>query len=245
MNIGRVPVLITFLFCACAGQNQVKDKALVIIENSVEAHGGMVKWGKIAEISYIKNTTLLTATNEIESQTSQFHQYNLIPSLSGTIKWYSNDSSEITIQYANSIAQKLVNNQLDGAAIGKVENEFMAAYFTLCQPFKLLDKGVKLEYLGLDTLEDGKEVEKVMATYPNAEKSDRWWYFFDPVSFRVVANMVDHGRGFSYIRNFEYDEATGIVFNRSRKSYTVDSARNILYLRATYLNEDFKIKLAE
>jgi hypothetical protein len=25
----------------------------------------------------------------------------------------------------------------------------------------------------------------------------------------------------------------------------VDSARNILYLRATYLNEDFKITLAE
>jgi hypothetical protein len=245
MNIRYLSILFSLFICSCTNERQTKNFALELVENSIEAHGGMEKWQAIRELTYTKNTRLLLPNGELESEIGQIHNYSLRPELTGTIEWSPTDSIDIRIDYNSISATRFINGSLDSAAIGKVENEFMAAYFTLCQPFKLLDAGTELEYLGKDTLEDGKEVEKVMVTYPNAEKSDRWWYFFDPVSYRVVANMVDHGRGYSYIRNLEYDDSTGIVFNRARNSYTVDSARNILYLRATYLNEDFKITLAE
>lgn len=231
-----------FLFISCERKDSGERSSQQLLEDAITAHGGLDQWKKVQSIGYEKTTHLYLPDGELEKSVIQQHFYRLSPKLSGTIRW-TVDSVAYEISYADGKAKKVVNGEVATAddVLQQAKDDFLAAYFTLCQPFKLQDEGTKLTYLGSDRLEDEQEVAVLKVEYPGAQKADTWWYYFHPQTSHVLANMVDHGKGFSYIKNLAYDQSTGIVFNRHRKSYTVDSVRNIQYLRAEYFNRGFQV----
>ena len=114
-------------------------------------------------------------------------------------------------------------------------------------PFKLLDKGVVLSYEGIDTLRTGKTVHVVKAAYnpsthDNHSKPDIWWHYFDENDYRQWGYMVQHADHFSYIENLSFISSNDFFLTETRKSYRVDSLRNILYLRAEYGYSDYVLK---
>jgi len=223
------------------------NKATEIVQRSIEKHGGWDDWDNTNSISYKKTIILFDSTGAVESRITQIHRYQLKPDLRGTIEWMSNSDS-IRIVFADGEATKHVNNyeELDPASRESALNTVLSSFYVLFQPFKLMDVGTTLEYLGENQLENGINVNVIQPSYTGAEKGDdRWWYYFDKETNQLVANMVNHGDSFSYIINLEYDTLTSLVFNAHRKSFFVDSLRNIKYLRAEYFYEDFHLDISE
>lgn len=235
----KLAILGCWLFVMSCGNKQETTPSS-IVSQSVQAHGGLNAWHKLTTIRYKKRTVLYEKDGQVASDISQWHEYMLQPELIGKITWVDGMDS-ITIIAENDTWRYFTNNKEVIAESPKAKETFLAAYYTLCQPFKLLDEGASMSYLGKDTLEAGRAVNVIKVEYPNATKSDTWWYYFDEASHVLLTNMVDHGKGFSYIVNLEYDYTTPIVFNRHRKSYTADSERNIQFLRAEYFNTDFEV----
>ena len=219
------------------------EYATKLVNQSIEAHGGFESWTKLREISYKKTTTLFDSIGEIESKIIQMHKYTLQPSLNGTIEWQAGEDL-IKIIYSDGLGTKYVNDiaELDSGSMVSATNTFMSSFYVLFQPWKLLDGGTKLDYLGIDTLENAGPVHVIMPTYgERKEGDDIWWYFVDVDTKRVLANMVDHTGRKSLISNLEYDTTTELVFNYHRKSHFVDDDRKVKYLRAEYFYEDFQL----
>ena len=215
-----------------------------IVQQSIEKHGGWDSWQNLKSISYSKTIILFDSAGMVESKVTQKHNYKLIPELKGTIEWVI-DADTMLIKYSEDEAQKFINGKPDpdpeSAILAK--NSFFSAFYVLFQPFKLMDEGTQLNFIGADTLENNLKVNIVQPVYKGAtSEDDRWWYYFDEQTNLLAANMVNHGTTFSLIVNLEYDSTTTITFNAHRKSFFVDSLRNVNYLKAEYFYEDYIIE---
>jgi len=237
--------IIALLTSSCIYQQ--KNSELHVLEKSIEAHGGLDAWRSIDSLNYDKKVILYYENGSVESQVIQHHEYILSPSFSASINWVV-DTVEHRILHQGDSTIKLIdgNSVNDSLILQSAFNTVMSAKYVVSQPFKLLDDGVDLTYQGKEGLEDNRSVDVLLADYDttnsNHTKNDRWWYYFDSNSSLCVANMVNHGETFSYIKNLSYDSTTGIVFNRHRKSYRVDKDKNIEFLRAEYFYENYRIK---
>jgi len=224
-------------------EEETSMKAEQVVSLSIETHGGQRTWENLESISYNKSITLFDSLGVIESKATQHHYYQLKPELRGTISWLANGDS-LKIEYADQNAIKYVNGiaETTPESLKSAKNSFLSSFYVLFQPFKLMDEGTHLEYMGEDILGDSSKVNVIQPTYARgAEGSDRWWYYFDKNTNRLLANMVNHSPTYSYIVNLAYDETTGILFNAHRKSYFVDSLRTVRYLRAEYFYDDYII----
>jgi len=233
---------------ACQNNNKesltnIESKARYLVLASIEKHGGMNTWQNLQSISYNKTIILTDSTGIEESRITQRHKYQLKPKLSGTISWLS-DNDSISIVYKNDAASRFVNGieETDSTSKESAKNSFFSSFYVLFQPFKLLDDGTELIYIGEDVLESGLKVNVVQPVYEGAKPGDdRWWYYFNKETNQLAANMVNHPPTYSYIVNLAYDNTTAITFNAHRKSYFVDSLRNVRYLRAEYFYKDYQL----
>lgn len=218
----------------------------MLVQASIEAHGGLDNWNAIKNISYRKRIVMYLPDGSVESDVTQKIVYHFKPTFSGEMQW-KKDRTDYRIVFDGKTPQLLVDGAevRDSVAANKYFTEFMASYYVFAQPFKLLDDLANRTYEGLTELENGEQADVVRVTYPteNKEKSDEWWYFFDKKTHRLAANMVRHKKGYSYIKNTRYRWVGLLLFNAERKSYTVDSLRNIQYLRADYFLTGFKIEM--
>jgi len=219
---------------------------VMLVRESIEAHGGLDEWNEIKGISYHKRIVMFLADGNVESDVTQKIVYRFKPKFSGEMQW-KKDSTDYRIVFDGKTPQLLVDGAevRDSVAVNKYFTEFMASYYVFAQPFKLLDDLANRTYEGETELENGEQADVVKVTYPteNKEKSDEWWYFFDKKTHRLAANMVHHKKGYSYIKNTRYRRVGSLLFNAERKSYNVDSLRNIQYLRADYFLTGFKIEM--
>lgn len=236
-------LLSILLISACNNQTIDADS---ILQRAYAAHGGKAIWDNISQLSYEKESVVYNADGSIRIKTVQRHEYIMNPEFSAVIEWES-DAENHHIEYKGSSARKWVSGvEVTDPAIQVSSAESVnAARYTVSQPFKLTDLGVKLSYEGMDTLEEGEEVYVIKVGYSteneNHTKSDEWWYYFDVESYLCLATMVHHGSTYSYIKNLEYDHTTDIVFNHHRKGYAVDSTRKILYHQSEYFYRDYKL----
>lgn len=223
------------------------SKATEIVQRSINKHGGWMNWVNANSISYKKTIILFDSSGKEESRISQYHRYQLKPDLQGTIDWVSNNDS-IRVVYSEGVAKKYINNVEDMQPESRESalSTMLSSFYVLFQPFKLMDNGTQLIYKGEELLETGTKVYIVQPIYEGAkEGDDRWWYYFDKETDLLVANMVNHDPTYSYIVNLKYDNTTALTFNAHRKSYFVDSLRNVRYLRAEYFYEDFQLNYPE
>ncbi len=224
-------------------------KVVEILQKSFESSGGLDNWRKLKALHYNKQTTLYLESGEVERSVFQKHHYYFKPSQQISISWVDENNYQQKITFENEKASKYVNGQLDKNANQEVlKMNVLSSIFVVSIPFKILDKGVDLSYMGTDQLEDDTKVEVIQAkydpsTYKNHSTPDIWWYYFDNQNFKLVGYMVKHAGHYSYVKNLSYIQNGPFAFVKDRESYRVTPQRSILYLRAKYTYENWEAKL--
>jgi len=255
LRVNIICLATLFMALSCSTQPQHNETEATkefsrgeeIVHRSIESHGGLAAWQNLQSISYSKTIILTDSSGIEESRVTQYHNYQLKPELAGSISWISGNDS-ISIVYKNEAASRFVNGVEETvlASKGVAKASFFSAYYVLFQPFKLLDEGTELTFIGEDEVENGLKVNVVQPVYEGAKPGDdRWWYYFNKETNQLAANMVNHPPTYSYIVNLAYDSSTAIIFNAHRKSYFVDSLRNVQYLRAEYFYTDYILNQIE
>jgi len=227
-----------FAFVNC---NEKQLSAEVIVMNSIEKHGGIENWNSLRTLSFDKNVTLFLKDGTIESAIKKHQEFSFYPELEGKITWKTTDEKSL-ILYRKGAVIKFVNDSLitDSSELQKAKSSFNAALYVISQPFNFLNKNTKLTYLGITDLEN-KKVHEVKVGYTNdTADSDKWFYYFDVTTFKMVANKVILKDHTSLVENNSFDTTTDFIFNQSRKSYRLNANGDKTYVRATYFYDNFK-----
>lgn len=233
-------MLVCLAFFGC---NTKEITAEDIVSKSIEVHGGMNAWSRLKHLEFDKTTILFNQDGSIEREIEQHQLFNLKPSFEGVL--LSKEPHKNDLYFHGNAFSKVINDSVfmvtDSIELETAKNTFFAAHYVVCQPFKLKDKGVVLDYIGIDKLEE-TEVHKINVSYlTDNENSDKWTYYFDAKTYQLVANKVNHKGNISLIKNLEFDAKTGLIFNAHRKSYTV-LENGSSYLRAEYFYKNFKAR---
>ena len=141
---------------------------------------------------------------------------------------------------------RTVNDTLKEMTQEALSKAVNTSVYVVSMPFKLLDPGADIKYLGQQELSGGRKADVIevaydASAYNNHSTSDVWRYYFDPQDAKIIANWVQTGDHFSLIENISYERVGGILFNKERKSFRVDSLGNKLYLRAAYLYHKYQV----
>lgn len=228
-------------------QHIEEEAARILLEKAINRAGGLEAWRSLKTLRFKKYTALYDSSGATESEGWQVHLYTFHPKWKINISW-AEDSLRHEITYDGKIVSKTINGRPDTTADQQsLLNSVLSSTFVMSIPFKLLDQGVQLAYIGTDTLEDGHAVEVIRASYnPDKHDShstpDTWWHYFDKNDSRLLAYVVRHSDHFSYVKNLNFTTAGGFLLPAERESYRVDSRRNILYLRAKYRYTDYEVE---
>jgi hypothetical protein len=220
-------------------------QVIKILDRAFEKAGGWDRWTQLSTISYKKKSVLYKEDGSVESDITQFHEYNLQPELSGTIFWKDAKGSH-SILYKDSKAQRFLNGALVAGQDEEAYKTFMSAYYVLFIPFKLSDDHTTLGYEGVDTLQTGEVVDVIKASYSpelhdNHSTDDTWYYYFEQSTGHYIGSMVYHAPTYAYIRNSAVNRELPLVMNTYRESYRVDADRNIQFLRGEFFYNDYQM----
>ncbi len=215
-----------------------------IVRTSIEHAGGIERWQNMESLKYTKQFALLLESGAVEKNFDQVHHYQMNPAIIDIVSVenglslhtrmvdgvYSRTEDDVPLEIPQETLRKAVNTST----------------YVIGMPFKLLDPGVLLKYEGETTMQDGRVVDIVSASY-NADKNanhsttDVWKYYFDKEERKIVANWVKTSDHYSLIENLTFVRSGGILFNKDRKSYRVDSLGNRLFLRADYTYDNYEV----
>lgn len=203
-----------------------------IINKTIEAHGGKQVWEATEGISFIKETTLYHADGTIESITKEAQSFQIKPDFLVRLEQISDHGhNTINLLYANGqFEMRRAGIKTKMKAPQTFIDKAYGSYFVATQPFHLLKNDATYS-LGKDTVIHQKPVYRLQIKYP---KGDAWEYYINKQNYRVVANMVQHGSKKSFIVNESFNHSTGLLLHKKRKSYFLNAANEIDYLRASY-----------
>lgn len=250
-----LPYIAGFLIFSCthpAPQHQQDPYAHIedaqvktILQSAIEYAGGLERWKSIKRLAYTKDFQLLDATGEIERSYRQIHDYRYDPLQLDILSIENGDTIHTVLE--NGRYSRTLNDTPVELEQSALEQSVNTSTYVVSMPFKLLDPGPVLQYLGEDTLEDGRLVDIIelhynAAAHDNLSSSDSWRYYFDRPDRKIVANWVKTSDHFSLVENLTYERVGGILFNKERKSYRVDSLGNKLYLRAEYWYDNYQVE---
>jgi len=227
-------ILIFLLSCNSSTKAPVPEssKALTIVNKAIDAHGGYEYWKSIESIKFRKETTLFKGDGSIEKDVNEIHTLHQQDTLYGNIiNIDAKPENKYTTTFADGVGKKVLNGKTTDAT-----NAFLSSHFVVNQPFKLLDPGIDLSYLGKDTLSSGKIVDVVKAFYGTPE-DDVWWFYFDVKTHILQSTLIYHAPTYAYVDNEVTKEIDGLLWNIKRTTYRTDSLRNIEYVRAKFLYE--------
>lgn len=220
-------------------------KAKALIQAAIAHAGGLDNWQSIKELSYQKSFQLFDEEGALQQSVEQEHTYTYAPDLHLAIKAVEGKDTLFSA-YKNGLYRRRKNGQwLTNVDQADQEKAMNAATFVVGLPFKLLDSGIRIRYIGPDTLYDGRKVEAITAHYDalsqdKHQSSEPWIFYFAMEEPILLANLVDVGDHFSLVENLSFQRVGGILWPQQRKSYRANAAGDTLYLRATYWYDDWQ-----
>ncbi|MBX2817490.1 MAG: hypothetical protein KTR24_15885 [Saprospiraceae bacterium] len=225
---------------------EIEPKAHSIIERSIATHGGLERWQSIKSISYTKAFALLDSTGQVESDVFQNHHYQYGNQPNIAISWQQDGVTHRLEQKGDHCAKSIDGSVDVSVSSSAAQNSIYTSTYVHGIPYKLLDPGPRITYEGVEEIWTGElcDVLKVVydpAQYDNLTTADIWWYYFSQEDGRVRAGKVKHLDHISGIRNISYREADGFLFNHERESHRLDSSGKALYLRASYVYDDYQV----
>ncbi len=198
---------------------QVKDlQARDILKKAIDIAGGLEKWEYLDTLEFQKRTTLLLEDGSTESDTTLD---NLIRLPEGEL-------------YLRPAGQDLPYQKQDQTAMDM-------AIYTVGMPFKLLDEGTVIDYIG-KRMVDGQELHAIEARYnpeenENHSSSEVWTYYFSTLDYSMVGAKIISSDHRNLLLNRSLAEYQGLRLVHERQSYRIDEQDSVLYLRAEYLYE--------
>lgn len=226
---------LAYVFCFFSCSEGSSESGLEIVNNSIQKHGGHQAFQELESVSFNKTTRLFKEDGSLESETIQKQSFQLQPDYFLRIKWEL-DSVNYEIAHNRKTTLKKVNDSVvkDSIEIQKALKMALSAEYVFFQPFKLLEKDAQLNYKGNQMIRDSIETRVVSVGYKSDTMvSDSWKYYFDS-EYCLIAASVAHNKRTSLIENLEFQRYKGILFNKHRQSYFVDSLLQKKYLRAEY-----------
>lgn len=214
-----------------------------IIKKAIAQAGGWDKWVTKKALSFIKITTTYDSTGKVTKISKSLNEYNLFPNFSGRVTWEDNGKKYVIINNGQQV-WKLEDGKLmaDEKNKNSAWNSSFGTHYVISMPFKLADPGTIPKFEGEITLPNGKKVNALKMTYKEGAGSSalfhKWWYYFDPQTHDMVANFLDHGKGYTYTVYDAFVEVGGIKINKSRRSYKSDATMSKILLESKYDNED-------
>ncbi len=229
-------ILLSFIACTPSPEEQ----ALALLDKSIAAHGGKEGWENLKGIKFQKWTRMLDAEGNVESELDQWHEFRFSPRFEGKISW-TKDSISHWMSWDGAVFRYQMgeNEVLNSDFLASKKKDFDAAFYTVAQPWKLLERGGKLIYEGKKTLENGTEVESIRVDY--CPDTDIWWYYFDPINFLMVGNEVKLKDHRSLVYDLASEQVDKLLFHGTRVSLRVDESGKRLFLRAEYRYSNFEL----
>lgn len=214
-----------------------------VMNRAFDAAGGWERWKDLETISYKKRSVLYHADGSVESDITQFHEYQLHPEFSGSIFWKDAEGSH-SIVYKNNSAEQFLNGQIVKGKNDTAKKSFLSASYVLLMPFKIADEGVTVTHEGVETLDKGETVDVIKAVYAPTEHSnhstdDIWYFYFEQSTGNYLGSMVYHAPTYAYIRNTSVNRELPLAMNTYRESYRSDGDRNIEFLRGEFFYNDY------
>jgi len=239
MNFRLVQIFaLSLLIFACSPSPE--KQAQELIEKSIDAHQLSKKWENITSIKFKKMTRLLDENGTIESESEQWVEFRLKPYFEAKLTWTKDSILHVVNFNGSRTSYQMGENTIQNEGFLKAKRaEIDAAYFAFAQPWKLIEENANLSYQGQKTLEDGTTVESIRVDY--GPDMDVWWFYLDPISAKVVANELHAKDHKSLIETISYDESTGLLLAKERKSFRIDDEGKKLFLRAEYLYSDYQV----
>lgn len=231
---------ITLLAIGFGCSQSPEKQALEVLEKAVEAHGGLEKWENVSVLQFRKWTRLLDENGNVESELDQWHEFRFDPYFEGKITW-TKDSLEHVIHYDGAnLSYSMGGNQVQNAGfLASKKKDFDAAFYTVAQPWKLLEEGNALSYEGIKTLENGQTVHSVRVDY--GPESDIWWYYFDQTTYHMAGSEVQLKDHRSLVYDLAEENAGGLKLHGKRESWRISEQGERLFLRAEYRYSEYKI----
>jgi len=243
-------LLLVFILASCSGDlnddkyGHIGDlKARAIIKKSIKDAGGLNKWNAIKSMQYKKNFALLDSTGKTEKTFVQDHTYS---NSNKTIIIRSEENKDVLFTTLENGAYARSKNgqdlKLSQEALRKSVN---SSLYVIGIPFKLIDPGAEIEYLGEESL-NGKLLDVIKVSYDpkrhnNHSSRNIWKFYFDKSTARVVANWIESADHYNIVENLDFTRVDGLLFHKHRKSYRVDETGEKLYLRAEYQYFDYTV----
>jgi len=229
-----------FLLSSCASlknpYSNIQDlKAKQIIEQSIQAYGGLDNWNKITYLSFDKWYALYDENGNEEVNVTQKHHYTPQKIY---MTWQDENEKVEQIQIGNQF-QKMRSGAVDpNAKAQSVKNSILASTFVMNFPFNLLDKGATITSEGESEFM-GKAVYIIKAEYfPETQKhhttKDIWWHYIDQESNLSLGYKVKHLDHTSLVKNISFHTVKGFTLPWKRESFRVDENGEELFLRAEY-----------
>lgn len=220
------------------------QKARALIQTSIEQAGGLDKWQSIHRLRYTKDFELFREDSSVEKSYRQVHDYRFDADYLSILSIENGDTIHTWLE--EGVYHRTRNGETVEADQQSLEKAMNTSTYVVGMPFKLVDPGAQISYLGEKTLAGGQKVEAIEVAYDaeahaNHSSTDVWRYYFDPADGRILANWVDAGDHYSLVENQTTVREQGILFNRDRESYRVDSLGNKLWLRASYRYDNYQI----
>ena len=229
-------MLLAFTACTPSPEQQALD----LLDKSIAAHGGKEGWENLKGIKFQKWTRMLDAEGNVESELDQLHAFRFSPRFEGKISWRKDSISHLMSWDGAVFRYQMGENEVvNPDFLASKKKDFDAAFYTVAQPWKLLDKGGKLIYEGKKTLENGTEVESIRVDY--GPDSDTWWYYFDSTTHLMLGNEVQLKDHRSLVYDLATEQGGQLFFHGKRESWRVDDSGKRLFLRAEYRYSNFEL----
>ncbi len=213
--------------------------ATSLLNTVMKTHGGKENWEKIQAFSYKKSFKLFTKDENIEKDVIENHEYDFTEGINREVTWMQNDTL-IEIHRSDSATYQIKNGVLDTLVTPtQLQSKLNAATFVVGLPYTLDNSTSTKIYEGIQEFQNTKcHVLKV--TFQGSK--DIWWHYYSKEDLSWKGYWVKTSGHYSLIINEEMVTKNGFTLSRKRKSYRTDSLKNILYLRAIYLYENYRIK---
>ncbi len=227
-----------FLIFACTPSPE--KQAQELIEKSIDAHELSKNWNDVSTIKFKKWTRLLDEGGAVESESEQWVEFRLKPYFEAKLTWTKDSILHVVNFNGSRTSYQMGENAIQNEGFLKAKRaEIEATYLAFAQPWKLIEENANLAYEGQKTLDDGELVESIRADF--GSDSGLWWFYFDPLSMKVVSNERHAKDQNSLIETISYDESTGLLLAKERKSFRIDDAGKKLFLQAEYLYSDYQV----
>ena len=242
-----------FLVIACSTPNTEKqvdyyahiedEKARNIIQAAITKAGGIATWKNKKSLKYSKQFALLLEDGSIQKSYNQIHAYRYNPLNIDIVSVENGDTLHTVLEDGNY--QRRKNDSLLDVSQAKLAKSVNSSTFVLGMPFKLLDAGAQISYLGETTFMN-KTAEIIVVHYnadqhKNHSSSESWKFYFDKENANWLGYWVASSDHYNTVENLSFEQIGDLSLIKERKSYRADSLGNPLYLRADYTYGAYEI----